>query len=325
MASISDVAKLANVSRSTVSLVCNNKGYVSKETREKIEKAMKELNYVPSELGRNLKKRRSNIIGIIVPDIAHPFFGTFIKYAERTLFQRGYKTMVCGTAGREDVESTFLQMLERKTMDGVIMGAHSLKVEQYLTISRPIVTLDRYLSESIPSVHINKTQAAELAASLFCEKGRKNIVQLVSSYTVPNYEKEKDLIFRKKIESYGGTVTDIAIGYNVFTEEGYRHTAKTLFEKYPDVDGIWGTDMAAIACIQEAEHYGRHVPGDLSVIALDGTYITRLGQSYTTAIVQPIEDLAQKCVDLVIDMIEKETSQISETIFDVTIQEGTTL
>ena len=201
MASISDVAKLANVSRSTVSLVCNNKGYVSKETREKIEKAMKELNYVPSELGRNLKKRRSNIIGIIVPDIAHPFFGTFIKYAERTLFQRGYKTMVRGTAGREDVESTFLQMLERKTMDGVIMGAHSLKVEQYLTISRPIVTLDRYLSESIPSVHINKTQAAELAASLFCEKGRKNIVQLVSSYTVPNYEKEKDLIFRKKIEA----------------------------------------------------------------------------------------------------------------------------
>ena len=77
MASIGDVAKLAGVSRSTVSLVCNNKGYVSDETRKKIEKAMKELNYIPSELGRNLKMQKSGIVGIIVPDIAHPFFSTF--------------------------------------------------------------------------------------------------------------------------------------------------------------------------------------------------------------------------------------------------------
>ena len=83
MASIGDVAKLAGVSRSTVSLVCNNKGYVSDETRKKIEKAMKELNYIPSELGRNLKMQKSGIVGIIVPDIAHPFFSTFIKYAEK--------------------------------------------------------------------------------------------------------------------------------------------------------------------------------------------------------------------------------------------------
>ena len=113
MASIGDVAKLAGVSRSTVSLVCNNKGYVSDETRKKIEKAMKELNYIPSELGRNLKMQKSGIVGIIVPDIAHPFFSTFIKYAEKELYSRGYKALVCGTAGREDVEEAYLQMLDR--------------------------------------------------------------------------------------------------------------------------------------------------------------------------------------------------------------------
>ena len=102
MASIGDVAKLAGVSRSTVSLVCNNKGYVSDETRKKIEKAMKELNYIPSELGRNLKMQKSGIVGIIVPDIAHPF-QYVIKYAEKELYSRGYKALVCGTAGREDV------------------------------------------------------------------------------------------------------------------------------------------------------------------------------------------------------------------------------
>ena len=83
MTSIGDVAKLAGVSRSTVSLVCNNKGYVSEETRKKIEKAMKELNYIPSELGRNLKMQKSGIVGIIVPDIAHPFFSTLLNMLKR--------------------------------------------------------------------------------------------------------------------------------------------------------------------------------------------------------------------------------------------------
>lgn len=73
---------------------------------------MKELNYIPSELGRNLKMQKSGIVGIIVPDIAHPFFSTFIKYAEKELYSRGYKALVCGTAGREDVEEAYLQMLD---------------------------------------------------------------------------------------------------------------------------------------------------------------------------------------------------------------------
>ena len=71
MASMSDVAKLAGVSVSTVSLVCNNKGYVSEATRDRVHDAMRKLGYTPSQLGRNLKLQRSNIIGIVVPDAAH--------------------------------------------------------------------------------------------------------------------------------------------------------------------------------------------------------------------------------------------------------------
>ena len=77
MASINDVAKLAMVSKSTVSLVVNNKGYVSEETRSKVEKAMKELNYIPSQLARNFSAQKSGIVGIVMPDVMHPFFSTF--------------------------------------------------------------------------------------------------------------------------------------------------------------------------------------------------------------------------------------------------------
>lgn len=77
MASIRDVAKLAQVAPSTVSLVLNNKGYVSDASRKKVLDAIKKLNYVPNELARNLYRNSTNIIGIIVPDVAHPFFWGF--------------------------------------------------------------------------------------------------------------------------------------------------------------------------------------------------------------------------------------------------------
>ena len=324
MASISDVAKRAGVSRSTVSLVCNNKGYVSQETREKIQRVMKELNYTPSELGRNLKKQHSNIIGIIIPDMAHPFFSTFIKYAEKNLYTRGYKALVCGTAGREDVEKAYLQMLERRTMDGVIMGAHSMEIEQYLKISQPILTLDRYLSENIPTVRADKKQIAQIAAEQFLKKKRKKVVQLVSSHTIQNYDAECDQTFRSLLEAEGVQVVDIPVGYNVFTPEGYQKATERVFEQCPDVDGILGVDMAAMACMKEASKRGISVSKSLSIIAIDGTYITRIGERTVTAVVQPIEKLAEKAVELILMMIESDRKPDMETVLNVYLQEGDT-
>lgn len=324
MASIGDVAKLAGVSRSTVSLVCNNKGYVSDETRKKIEKAMKELNYIPSELGRNLKMQKSGIVGIIVPDIAHPFFSTFIKYAEKELYSRGYKALICGTAGREDVEEAYLQMLDRRTMDGVIMGAHSLKKERYLKIDRPIVTIDCYLADYIPTVHVDKRQVAEKAASLFLEKNRKKVVQLVSSHTIKNYENEKEQLFHELLEKQGCEVVDISIGYNTFTAEGYKDAAERIFEECSDMDGIFGVDMAVIACLREAKLRKLKVPEELSIVSIDGTYITKLGPEILTSIVQPIEKMAKKLVSMIILQIEGKQVEEIKAIFDVEIQDGET-
>ena len=82
MASINDVAKRAHVAKSTVSLVLNNSGYVSEETRKKVEQAIRELDYHPSQIAQNLSKNRTNLVGVVIPDVSHPFYGTFVKYAE---------------------------------------------------------------------------------------------------------------------------------------------------------------------------------------------------------------------------------------------------
>lgn len=325
MASMSDVAKLAGVSVSTVSLVCNNKGYVSEATRDRVHDAMRKLGYTPSQLGRNLKLQRSNIIGIVVPDAAHPFFATFIKYAERAFSRRGYKTMVCGTAGREEVEQGYLDMLEQHTMDALIMGAHSLDIVRYLSVSRPLVALDRYLSDAIPTILSDKEDVARKAANLFIERGRKHVIQVTSSRTIRDFDAQKEELVERYLEQHGIKVTNVPTGYNCFTVDQYAETARRALEAAPDADGFFGVDMAATTFMRELRLAGKRVPEDVSVVAIDGTYVTRAGEKIVTAIVQPVEKMAERAADIAIDMVENGMVRDLMETLPVSVQEGETL
>ena len=97
MASIRDVAQKAGVGVGTVSRVINGSGYVAEDTRKKIESAIRELEYTPNELARNLFKNRTGIIGVLVPDLDHPFFSAFARETEIALYKAGYKVMICNT------------------------------------------------------------------------------------------------------------------------------------------------------------------------------------------------------------------------------------
>ena len=100
MASIRDVARRAGVGVGTVSRVINGNGYVSADTKKKIEKAIEELEYTPNELARNLFRNRSGIIGVLVPDLDHPFFSAFARETEVALYKLGYKTMSASSCRR---------------------------------------------------------------------------------------------------------------------------------------------------------------------------------------------------------------------------------
>lgn len=324
MISINDVAKRANVAKSTVSFVINNSGYVSQKTREKVEKAMKELNYVPSQLAKNLSNKKSNIVGIVMPDVMHPFFATFIKYAEQELYEKGYMTMVCGTIGREDVEEEYLNRLNSKAMDGIIMGVHSLDVELYKKTSQPLVTLDRFLSDDIPMITSNHKQAAQITADILIKNGCRNVVQFIGSGKVDIRGNDYGKYCKEILESKGIKVNFLEIGYNTFTLDKYQQSAKQLFNSFPDVDGIIGVDMVVLSCLKIAIEKGYQIPKQLKLIAYDGTFITRTGDPTITAIVQPIKELAQKSVNSIVALIENKELLEKKIMLDVTLQKGST-
>ncbi|NMN00800.1 LacI family transcriptional regulator [Bifidobacterium sp. DSM 109958] len=179
MVGMRDVARKAGVSVSTVSLVVNGTGYVSAAMRAKVEAAMHALNYVPNELARNLYHDRTNVVGVIVPTIRHPFFATLTAGLQGRLFDAGFRTIVCSTADMGGGEEQYVDMLRRHMMDGLIMGGHTAHPTNYWTsIQRPVVAFDRYLGASIPSIGSDHEQGGELAATMFALSGVRHVVEI---------------------------------------------------------------------------------------------------------------------------------------------------
>src|SRR6516165_9561023 len=121
MATMKRVAAYAQVSISTVSRVMNQSGYVAPTVRENVLKAMKKLNYHPSAPARALRKRSTESVGVLVPQLAHPYFGAIGIATEKYLFAHGYRTFLCSSEENEDKESAYIEMLLSQRVDGVIL------------------------------------------------------------------------------------------------------------------------------------------------------------------------------------------------------------
>ncbi|MBP3040264.1 LacI family DNA-binding transcriptional regulator [Bacillaceae bacterium Marseille-Q3522] len=325
MVSINDVAKRAKVAKSTVSLVINDSGYVSQKTREKVEQAMKELNYVPSQLAKNLSIRQSHIIGVVVPDIVHPFFSNFVKSIEKELYDRGYMTMVCSTLGREQVEEEYLNWLNRRTMDGIIMCAHTLAIEKYVNTKRPIVSLDRYLNNDIPVVSSDHRQAAELTVEALRKNKCHNVVQFVGSSNANVGSENYALTCKKLFEQKDGQVHFYKMQTNTFSLNEYLFAAQAAFKAFPGADAFVGSDMVITQCLKLALEKKLRIPEELKLIAYDGTQVTRIGYPKISAVFQPVDQLAFHAAEQIIAKIEnRPTAKITKALPVSWLQGNTT-
>lgn len=324
MASIREVAQEAGVGVGTVSRALNGSGYVSSETRKKIEKAAKKLHYTPNELARNLYHNKTGIVGVIVPDLEHPFFASLVKYIEMELYEQGYKTMICNTVGISRREQEYLDMLERNMVDGIITASHGLEVEEYRKQAKPIVSIDRDLGPRIPLIGCDHGKGGELAAELMLQAGRKKIY-LVSGISPNVMANERYRTFTRKMEEHGVTVLNEVMEWNMFHWDAHYKMAEEIFQNHPDIDGIFGGDLAAIACLNMALKRGMRVPEDISIIGFDATTPANMVYPRLTAIRQNVELLAEVSVNTLLDLVEQRKNVAHRLILDVEIQAGGTV
>lgn len=308
MVGMRDVARQAGVSLSTVSLVVNGSGYVSARMRARVEAAMESLNYVPNELARNLYRNRTNMVGVIVPTVRHPFFATMVAGLQGRLSEAGFRTVLCSTAGMGSGEERYVDMLRRRMMDGIVMGGRtSHPADYWASVNRPIVAFGRYLGPSIPSVSSDHEQGGELAATMFALSGVRHVVEVGgprSRCGEPSSRAPVDgdagfppiryhQAFERTLDMAGIRWDYLEVPENGDCEACGR-AAQEAFERFPEADAIVAPDMAAAFCVQEALRRGIRIPDHVQILAYDGTYVTDLAGMHITSILQDFDAIADK-------------------------------
>ncbi len=325
MASIRDVAKKAGVAACTVSRVLNGTATVSQETRAKIEKAMKELDYIPNELARGMFRQKSGIIAMLVPSIKHPFFSSLADYIEKELYVKGYKLMLCSTSGSIEREQEYLNTFKSNLVDGIIMAVNSLPVTVYEQFAKPMVMLDCQISENIPFVVSDHRMGGRLAAEEFIRNNCRHVLHLCAEkeekkiLSYEGHETLEQLLTEQGIQTRGQEIR-----WNSFDLNGYRELAELILKNYPDIDGIMAADMAALAFYEAGRKLRRRIPEELCIIAYDGTYILDVIDASLTTIVQNLELYSTQVVDTILALIENPERNIGNIYVPVSLKKGAT-
>lgn len=324
MASIRDVAKHAGVAACTVSRVLNGSGYVAPETKEKIEKAMSELQYIPNELARGMFRQKAGIVAMLVPNIRHPFFSSLAENIEQALYENGYKLMLCSTDNRIEREREYMNMLKSNIVDGVILGVNSLEDEVYLEFNKPLIMLDYLVGGRIPTITSNHRQGGELAADIFMKNTCRYVIHICDETETPVVSYQSHQALEEKLKKAGIYSRAVPIQWEMFDFNGYLELAKTILTEYPQIDGIMAADMPCAAFLKAAVQLGKKVPEELKLISYDGTYVVNVNTIEITTIVQPIHEISEKIIAVMDEMITGGSTKGENIQFDVQVKKGDT-
>lgn len=300
---LTDVAKKAGVSPTTVSRVINNYGSLSQKTIDKVHSAMEELNYQPNSLARSLQGKSTQLIGLIFPTVSNPFFGELVDKLEAMLFEQGYKTILCNSANNKEKERSYINMLSANRVDGIIAGAHNLGIKEYDAIGLPIVSFDRFLSENIPIIGSDNFHGGYLATENLYLHGCRKIGILTGSL-------KSDSPTNGRLEGYQQFLDEKQLEPRIFTIDSRASSTalksleiKQILEN-EDLDSLFCTDdLTAILVYNICREMNLSIPEDLKLIGYDGTKFVQNYFPQLTTIAQPISDFADLLVDLLIQRI----------------------
>lgn len=302
MATLKDVAKEAGLTVGTVSRVLNNRGYISENAREKVDEAMKKLNYHPNEVARSLSKSSSNTIGVIVPHIQHPYFTEMISNLENQAYKQGYKMLLCNSRSIQEKEREYIDICTGNKVAGIILCSGTVPVEVFDGIGIPVVTIERFLDNGTAAVECDNKQGGILAAEKLISCGCRHLLHVgnVGGVFMPadmRTEGFREVCTREKIP-FGEILTE-EIQYNSLM---YGDMIEEALRKYPETDGLFvNSDVIAAQTLQVCRKLHISVPDQLKVIGFDDVSLSTLTTPQLTTVHQPIKEMAEIAVNLLHD------------------------
>jgi len=324
MSSITDVAKLAGVSKTLVSRVLNNQKSVSEQSRKKILAAMEELIYHPNAIARSLVLQRTNVIGVIVDTLCDPFFFDFIHGVEKEIEKSHYEVVFCSSREKAEVKKQYIDFLSQGMADGYILYGSHMRDEKLLdsletSMTSVVVVENDVGSRNIQNVCVDNRYGSKLAVEHLIQTGVKRIYHVTGDLAV------KAAIDRlegylETMKKYGIKVSENMVVEADFSMKSGFEAAQIILENGREQlpEAIYcGADATAIGVMSVLQDNGIGIPEDIKIVGFDNDNVQIPGRAFKglTTIAQPMFEMGVGAARMLLEDIQTRPKEKKRKIY----------
>ena len=324
--SLNDIARQLGVSKTLVSLVLNGKAKeqrISDEICKKVTELAKELNYKPNQIAKGLRTGKTNTIGLIIADIANPFFGKLGREIEKEAAFHGYRVMFCSSDENAENSGKQIEILQQGQVDGFIIAPPAGSENQILSLKRsktPFVLIDRYFPDIETNyIVVDNAQAAFEATSHLIGKGYRKIACITLNVHLNNMNQRVLGYKQALIEN------NIQVDENLIKMMPFSHEKDELVEAVKQLEPgnkskveavFFATSKLGIMGIETIHSLGLSIPNDIAVVSFDDPDAYKISQPPISAIAQPLKEIGTQSVKVLLDLMknEKEISEVQQIV-----------
>ena len=329
MATLKDVAKLANVDISTVSRALNNKGYVHEETKKRIIEAVEELSYHPNILAKGLRQGKKHTIAFVVPRIAITIYSDMIAPFSEATRKMNYECLICVSDDDVQQEKEILERLRGGTVDGIVIsstGKNNKLIREIKNEGVCILQAVRKQDESLSSIISDYYTTGYEAVRFLHMKGCRNIGLIIGNLSLHPY--------KERYAGYMKAVRELELEPIVVMDESNpnkvhygMNCADKLIDQYPALDGLLASvDTQGIGAIRELTQRGKRIPEDIRVMSLTGIRLGGFLETAMTAMEVPAGEIGETAAEIIIKDIESKAERrtVKNLVFNSTLVERET-
>lgn len=305
---IKDLADMAKVSIATISRALNNDDKVKAETKELILNLAREHNYKPNMLARNFVKRKTNTIGVILPEVVDEFFSELIRGVDKIAYSAGYNTMIAGSHSERTLAESVYNFMRNGVVDGVILMAPSVsdQIKEVISKSNIPTVLINSKSEDIncDTIGIDNFQGSYAMLEYLIHCGYSKIA-LIGGPASNIDAIQRKRAYKKALEDHKLESREDWIINSDFTITGGEYSCRRLLSLLDKPELIFAAnDMMAIGCYQAASSFKLNIPEDIGIVGFDDIFVSQFLSPRLTTIHVPISELGIKAANLLFKRIE---------------------
>ncbi len=317
-----DVARMAGVSPATVSLALSGDLRVNEKTRKSVEQVAEKLKYIPNEIGRSLRSRKTETIALIIPNtshhvFSHPYFSHLLDGITEVLNRFNYNLLLSTNPNERDEEAAYEKVLRNRRADGVIIGSAPTKDKNLLRLIEsgfPVVYLGKWFHDDVMTVERDDIGGAYAATAHLLKLGRRQIVHFSGPL---NHQTGQD-----RLEGYRRALQDHSVLYNsalvhekdFSMEAGYQGAVQLVDSGVPFDALFAGNDLMAMGALKFLQEKGIKVPDEVSLVGFDDIEMANMFHPTLTTVHQPMKRIGVIATEKLIAVLNGQEDGNKKTI-----------